>query len=79
MTEKLFQNDLFKKTSESNMIYTYHYLSTMAGEPTPFFSIKPLGFFSVLYGTQTLSKRTRNPNGDLCTRYRLHLGTEMFL
>ena len=29
------------------MIYTYHYLSTMTGEPTPFFSI-----CSALYGTQ---------------------------
>jgi hypothetical protein len=50
MTEKLFQNDLFKKTSASNMIYTYHYLSTMAGEPTPFFSIKPLVFFQFYTG-----------------------------
>ena len=61
-----------QKSSASNMIYTYHYLSTMPGEPTPFFSTKQL-FFSALYGTQTPSKRRRNPNVDWKWIYRITL------
>ena len=52
-----------QKASASNMIYTYHYLSAMTGEPAPFFSIKQL-VFSALYGTQAPSKRRGNLNGD---------------
>ena len=52
-----------QKASASNMIYTYHYLSTMTGEPAPFFSIKQLAF-SALYGTQATSKRRGNVNRD---------------
>ena len=53
-----------QKASASNMIYTYHYLSAMTGEPAPFFSIKQL-VFSALYGTQAPSKRRGNANGDI--------------
>ena len=52
-----------QKASASNMIFTYHYVSTMSGEPNPFFCINQL-FLSALYVTQAPSKRRGNPNGD---------------
>ena len=53
-----------QKASASNMIFTYHYVSTMSGEPTPFFCIKQL-VFSALYVAQAPSKRRGNSNGDM--------------
>ena len=39
-----------QKASASNMIYTYHYLSTMTGEPTPFFLYKTASIFQLYTG-----------------------------
>ena len=60
-----------QKASASNMILTYHYVSSMSGEPTPFFCINQL-FLSALYVTQAPSKSRGNPNGDI---FRISLGT----
>ena len=59
-----FKMTSLQKASASNMIFTYHYVSTMSGEPIPFFCINQL-FLSALYVTQAPSKRRGNPNGDI--------------
>ena len=66
-----FKMTSLQKASASNMILTYHYVSTMSGEPTPFFCINQL-FLSALYVTQAPSKSRGNPNGDI---FRISLGT----
>ena len=62
---------LYKKLVHPTWFIHTHYLSTMTGEPTPFFSIKQL-VFSALCGTQAPSKRRGNPNGDTFGCYAPH-------
>ena len=52
------------------MIFTYHYVSTMSGEPTPFFCINQL-FLSASNVAQAPSKRRGNSKGDIIYRYIL--------
>ena len=59
-----------QKASASNMIFTYHYVSTMSGEPTPFFCINQL-FLSASNVAQAPSKRRGNSKGDIIYRYIL--------
>ena len=46
------------------MIYTYHYLSAMTGEPAPFFSIKQLVFFSFIRDPSPLKTQRKSKRGS---------------
>ena len=67
-----FKMTSLQKASASNMIFTYHYVSTMSGEPTPFFCINQL-FLSALYVTQAPSKSKRGYLKRCC-----HLQSNIF-
>ena len=53
-----------QKASASNMIYTYHYLSTMIGDQPHFFSIKQLVFFSFIRDPRPLKTQRKSKRGS---------------